>query len=150
MAEEIQIGEIPQARPAPLKLGPKQFVWGTGRRKKSIARVRIRPGSGKFMVNDRDANEYFVFEAHRQAIVAPLTTANVSGNWDVYVSVDGGGMTGQSGAVALGLARALRTALPEVEASLRSQGLLTRDARAKERKKYGQKGARRRFQFSKR
>jgi small subunit ribosomal protein S9 len=139
----------PQIAAPPLPPG-KLFVWGTGRRKKATARVRIRPGTGKFIVNKRDSSEFFNHEFEREAIIAPLRAAKMLNSWDVWVNVDGGGFTGQAGAVLLGLARALVKAAPESEAALRDMGLLTRDARMKERKKYGQRGARRRFQFSKR
>ena len=140
--------EAPVAVP-PLAQG-KDFVWGTGRRKKAVARVRIRPGTGKFIVNKREADQYFHHERDREAIAGPLRAANMLRSWDVWVNVGGGGYTGQAGAVVLGLARALAKAMPQVESALRDQGLMTRDARMKERKKPGQPGARRRFQFSKR
>lgn len=126
------------------------YVWGTGRRKKSVARVRIRPGSGKILINKRDVEEYFVHEKDRNAVTAPLKTLKMNASWDIWVNANGGGITGQAGAVMLGLARALCKAMPESERLLRDQGLLTRDARSKERKKPGQRGARRKFQFSKR
>ena len=126
------------------------FIWGTGRRKKAIARVRVRPGSGKFLVNDREKDAYFVDIRDQNAAALPLTTINMLKSWDVFANVNGGGNVGQAGAVCLGLARALVKAAPDAEAALRDNGLLTRDARMKERKKYGQKGARKRFQFSKR
>jgi small subunit ribosomal protein S9 len=139
----------PQIPAPPLPPG-KLFVWGTGRRKKAVARVRIRPGTGKFTVNKRESHDFFQHEFEREAIIAPLRAAKMLTSWDIWVNVDGGGFTGQAGAVLLGLARALVKAAPESEAALRDMGLLTRDARMKERKKYGQRGARRRFQFSKR
>jgi small subunit ribosomal protein S9 len=133
----------------PLPPGTK-YIWGTGRRKQAVARVRIRPGSGQFTINKRPANEYFTEEKDRISIVSPLQAANMLSSWDVWAQADGGGFTGQAGAVTMGLARALFKAVPESESALRSRGLLTRDSRMKERKKYGQKGARKRFQFSKR
>ena len=148
--------EVPAAPPAPVALTAPplpegvKFIFGTGRRKKAVARVRIRPGNGTFLVNDRPMEEFFTEVEDRNAANAPLNTANMLKSWDIYVRANGGGITGQAGAVMLGLARALIRAVPEVEASLRDRGLLTRDARMKERKKYGQKGARKRFQFSKR
>jgi len=138
-----------QAEQTPPAAGEK-FIWGTGRRKKSIARVRIRPGTGKFQINQREVDDYLKHARDRATVRAPLTAAKITTAWDIFVNVHGGGMTGQAGAVSLGLARAISKAMPEVESALRDQGLLTRDARMKERKKYGQKGARRRFQFSKR
>ena len=149
-AEAEPTGLAKAAQAAAAALGPKQYIWGTGRRKKAIARVRIRPGSGQFLVNKRKADEYFPHEKDREVIGAPLAVTRTVAGWDVWANVEGGGYTGQAGAVALGLARALRRAIPEVESALRDHGLLTRDARMKERKKYGQPGARRRFQFSKR
>jgi small subunit ribosomal protein S9 len=133
----------------PLPEGSK-FIWGTGRRKRAVARVRIRPGSGQIVINDRPANEYFTEEKDRRAIVCPLEVVNMMASWDIWARVDGGGFTGQAGAVTMGLARALSRIMPQSESALRDRGLLTRDSRMKERKKYGQKGARKRFQFSKR
>jgi small subunit ribosomal protein S9 len=125
-------------------------IWGTGRRKKAIARVRVKPGTGTFTVNKKPYDQFFTEDKDRRAVLSPLTTVNMVKAWDVIADVRGGGFAGQAGALTLGLARALIKALPEVEIALRDQGLLTRDARMKERKKYGQKGARKRFQFSKR
>ncbi|HOD81530.1 MAG: 30S ribosomal protein S9 [Planctomycetes bacterium ADurb.Bin126] len=152
--ENVQEQAEPQAPAQPaftatLPEGVTQ-IWGTGRRKKAIARVRIRPGTGTFKINNREVEDFFTEVEDRNAAYAPLQTANMAKSWDVFVNVHGGGITGQAGAVMLGLARALARAVPEVEHSLRDRGLLTRDARMKERKKYGQKGARKRFQFSKR
>jgi small subunit ribosomal protein S9 len=146
VAEEAQV----TSQPAPPLAPGKQFIWGTGRRKTAVARVRIRPGTGKFIVNKREATAYFTHERDRQAILGPLEAAKMLKSWDVYVNVNGGGYVGQAGAVVMGLARALFKAVPDVESALRDQGMMTRDARMKERKKYGQRGARRRFQFSKR
>ncbi len=140
----------PASKPAPQLAEGKRYIWGTGRRKSAVARVRIRPGSGKFIINKREANKYFWHEEHRQMITSPLEAAKMLKSWDIFVNVGGGGFGGQAGAVVLGLARALSKAAPEVEHDLRGHGMLTRDARMKERKKYGQRGARRRFQFSKR
>jgi len=126
------------------------YIFGTGRRKKAVARVRIRPGTGKIMVNKRDLEVFFVHEKDRTAAVSPLKTTGMTGSLDVWVNVRGGGSTGQADAVKLGLARAIAKAIPEAEHTLRDSNLMTRDARIKERKKYGQRGARRRFQFSKR
>ena len=136
--------------PAPPLPEGKHYVWGTGRRKKAVARVRIRPGTGRFVVNKREADAYFNHQRDRDVIVAPLRIARMARGWDVWANVKGGGYTGQAGAVVLGLARALAKAMPEMEAALRDHGLLTRDARMVERKKPGQPGARKRFQFSKR
>jgi small subunit ribosomal protein S9 len=143
--------EAPKAqRSAPPLPAGKHYIWGTGRRKKSVARVRIRPGSGNILINKRDMTDYFAADADRSAVAAPLEAVNMVASWDIWANVGGGGTTGQAGAVELGLARALAKAMPELEHDLRGKGLLTRDSRMKERKKYGQRGARRRFQFSKR
>ncbi len=135
---------------APATDAPKTYIWGTGRRKTAVARVRIRSGSGKVIINKRPVEEYFKSDRDRQAALSPLATVQMTGNYDVWANVNGGGPTGQADAVMLGLARALMKAAPETTEALREKGLLTRDARMKERKKYGQKGARKRFQFSKR
>lgn len=128
----------------------KTYLWGTGRRKSAVARVRIAPGTGKIEVNGRTLNDYFTNERDRKAIFGPLEITNTGGKLDIWVNADGGGLTGQSGAVILGLARALMKYDPTTAEVLRGSGFLTRDDRMKERKKYGQRGARRRFQFSKR
>jgi len=126
------------------------FTWGTGRRKTAVARVRIRSGSGAIQVNGKAFEEYFPTEEMRQVSRAPLVATEAAERYDVYVNVKGGGPLGQAGAVRLGVARALMGADPSLEPSLREGGFLTRDARMSERKKYGQRGARRKFQFSKR
>jgi len=123
---------------------------GTGRRKKSTARVRLVPGTGRVVVNKRDAEDFFPYETLRMILKQPLAVTETEGNYDVYVNVDGGGFTGQAGAIRHGIARALLEADPEYRTPLKRAGLLTRDARMKERKKYGLKGARRAPQFSKR
>ena len=123
---------------------------GTGRRKSAVARVRLVDGSGRIFVNKRDAREYFGLEKHICALSAPLVLAKADSHFDVHVSVLGGGLTGQAGAVRLGIARALAQSDPEAERLLRNEKFMTRDARVKERKKYGRRGARRGFQFSKR
>lgn len=128
----------------------KPYYWGTGRRKTAVARVRIRPGSGEFKVNDRDLSDFFRLESNRGVVCHPLEVTETSKTVDVFVNVCGGGITGQAGAVALGVARALMRANPEFEPKLRAANLLTRDSRKVERKKYGQSGARKRFQYSKR
>jgi len=129
---------------------PKKYVWGVGRRKTAVARVRIAPGSGKIAINGRELNDYFTAERDRKAIFGPLEVTNTGGKMDVFVNADGGGPSGQAGAIVMGLGRALAKYDPGLEGSLRQGGFLTRDSRMKERKKYGQRGARRRFQFSKR
>jgi small subunit ribosomal protein S9 len=123
---------------------------GTGRRKHSVARVRLVPGDGKFIVNQRDMNEYFPLETLRLIVKQPLLLTETLGRYDVYVNVYGGGISGQAGAVRHGIARALLNVNPELRPVLKKAGLLTRDARMKERKKYGLKAARRAPQFSKR
>jgi len=127
-----------------------QFALGTGRRKTSVARVRVREGTGEFKVNGRPFDQYFPTDATRVLATGPLKATAASGRFDVFVRVGGGGPIGQAGAVSLGVARALIRADGTLESALRDGGFLTRDARMKERKKYGQRGARRRFQFSKR
>ena len=124
--------------------------WGTGRRKTAVARVRIKPGDGKFFVNERDMNVYFTEERDRNNLLNVLQKTNTTGKVDVHVNVRGGGFMGQAGAVLLGLARALYRYDEGLDAILRENNFLTRDSRKVERKKYGQAGARRRFQFSKR
>ncbi len=126
------------------------YFWGTGRRKAAVARVRIRLGTGKFLIQKREIDDYFFDVRHRMDIVAPLKTTTTLGKYDIFINVHGGGQTGQAGAIVLGVARALLKADPALEPSLRDGNYLTRDARKVERKKYGQRGARRRFQFSKR
>ncbi|MGA2631758.1 MAG: 30S ribosomal protein S9 [Terriglobia bacterium] len=122
----------------------------TGRRKTSVARVILRPGEGKVVVNDRPVEQYFLSEAVRQELQQPLAETEQAGKFDVMINASGGGIHGQAGAARLGIARALIIFNPELRSRLRQGGFLTRDPRAKERKKYGQKGARKRFQFSKR
>lgn len=124
--------------------------YGTGRRKSSVARVFLRPGSGKFQVNGRAFDEYFVTEAQRSEARQSLLSSDTASTFDVLATVSGGGVNGQSGAVKLGIARALLLFNAELRKKLKAEGLLSRDSRGKERKKYGQKGARKRFQFSKR
>ncbi len=130
--------------------GGATYIWGTGRRKRAVARVRIRPGDGQFVINKRKVNEYFKLDKDRQSIVTPLEVTNTTTSMDVAVNVAGGGLTGQAGAILLGVARALLKADPAHGVKLKEHNLLTRDPRKVERKKYGQRGARRRFQFSKR
>ncbi|WP_010652062.1 30S ribosomal protein S9 [Oceanobacillus massiliensis] len=124
--------------------------YGTGRRKSSTARVRLVPGTGNVTINGRDAKDYFPYETQLLILNQPLVTTETQGTYDVLVNVGGGGFTGQAGAIRHGIARALLQADPEYRGSLKTAGFLTRDARMKERKKYGLKGARRAPQFSKR
>ena len=128
----------------------KVQYYGTGKRKKSTARVFLMPGSGQIVVNQVDIQEYFKNKTQRKVATQPLTLTEMSDKFDVYVNVDGGGYTGQAGAVRLGIARALLEYDPELRGTIKKAGFLTRDPRIKERKKYGQPGARKRFQFSKR
>ena len=124
--------------------------YGTGRRKSAIARVFLRPGNGDFKVNGRAFEEYFVTPAQRSAAKAPLASAEAAAQFNIVASVLGGGVRGQADAVKLGIARALMQFNAELRKKLKSEGMISRDSRGKERKKYGQKGARKRFQFSKR
>ena len=126
-----------------------QFA-GTGRRKNAVARVILRPGAGKIMINDRPYEEYFPRDAWKLQVRQPLEATSMSGKYDVFVNVGGGGLTGQAGAIRHGIARALLLVSQSLRPRLKSDGFLSRDPRVKERKKYGQKGARARFQFSKR
>ncbi len=144
MADTVETKSTPKA------VKGRQFIWGTGRRKSSIARVRIADGTGIIKINDRDVENYFTEEQDRKAVFSPLDLLEVRKSYDMFVNVAGGGHTGQAFAIRMGLARALAQAMPEKEAALRDAGYLTRDSRMKERKKYGQRGARRGFQFSKR
>jgi len=124
--------------------------YGTGRRKTSTARVYLRPGSGNIIVNRREFNSYFPNEALQMIIRQPLRLTDTAGKFDILVNVDGGGTAGQAGAVRHGITRALMEFNADLRPALKKAGLVTRDPRQKERKKYGQKGARARFQFSKR
>jgi small subunit ribosomal protein S9 len=130
-------------------LAATQF-YATGRRKESTARVFLRPGTGAITVNHRTFDTYFPTEAVRVTVTVPLMLTETNGQFDVLATVSGGGITGQAGAIRLGIARALCAFNAELRPKLKKDGLLTRDARAKERKKYGMAGARKRFQFSKR
>jgi small subunit ribosomal protein S9 len=128
----------------------KTFTWGTGRRKTSVARCRIKDGTGQFIVNGLDAKEYFPLEVWQTDIRAPLTATEMAERGDVFVNVVGGGKSSQSGAVLMGVARALKAHRDDLDQALREGGYLTRDARMVERKKPGRKKARKSFQFSKR
>jgi small subunit ribosomal protein S9 len=121
--------------------------YGTGRRKTAVARVFLRPGSGDFKVNGRAFEEYFVTESQRASAKQPLVSAEAAATFNVLANVSGGGVNGQADAVKLGIARALMQFNVELRKKLKAEGLVSRDARGKERKKYGQKGARKRFQF---
>lgn len=124
--------------------------YATGRRKEAVARVWIQPGEGKVTVNDRDIHDYFGRETSKMILMQPLDVVDQMGKVDVWVNVRGGGHSGQAGAIRHGISRALTKLDPELRPVLKKGGFLTRDARAVERKKYGQPGARKRFQFSKR
>lgn len=152
-SDEPATGTTTVAAPAPRPSGSPpdgHWWWGTGRRKSAVARVRIRPGKGEFEINDRPLKEFFTEERDHNDINAVLKTTNTKDSIDVFVNVRGGGFTGQAGAIKLGLARALRRYDQSLEHILRDNHFLTRDPREVERKKYGQPGARKRFQFSKR
>jgi small subunit ribosomal protein S9 len=148
-AAEAEPKPKPKARTAKVKHG-KSYFWGTGRRKTSVARVRICPGSGVFQINGRELQDYFGVERLRQQAASALEVTNMVKKIDVFVNVNGGGPTGQTGATILGLARALIKMDEGLAPALRSRGFMTRDARKVERKKYGRAGARKSFQFSKR
>jgi small subunit ribosomal protein S9 len=145
-----------KAPPAPRPLRAQEpadkfgWWWATGRRKTSIARLRVKPGAGEFKVNDRDFEQFFVEDRDRRDILTVIEKTGIKGKIDIRATCNGGGVTGQAGAVVLALARAVMAYDPSLESVLRDNSLLTRDARKVERKKYGQAGARRRFQFSKR
>ena len=131
----------------------KTFIWGTGRRKSSVARIRMAPGSGKIEVNGKPFETFFPRIDHQHSVTSPLKDTKRQSNYDIWIKVEGGGITGQAGAARLAIARAILSTQPEDEElrkSLKDGEHLTRDPRMKERKKYGQRGARARFQFSKR
>jgi len=128
----------------------ENVFYATGKRKNSVAKVWLVPGTGKITVNDRDLGEYFDIPVNQESLVSPLVLTQKDDIFDVKVSVLGGGQTGQAGAVRLGVSKALVMVDPELRGVLKNAGFLTRDSRQKERKKYGQKGARASFQFSKR
>jgi len=129
---------------------PAPLIQATGRRKRSVARVRFREGTGRVMINRKPVEEYFPTERHRFLALEPLRTANIGDSYDIDATVTGGGNTGQAGAVRLGVARAIVALDPELRATLKQEGMLTRDARKKESKKYGLKKARKAPQYSKR
>ena len=127
-----------------------KYIWGTGRRKTSVARVRICSGTGDIRINDRSVEEYFPRLVWQNQVSQSLKVAGVEGRIDVFVNASGGGLTGQAGAVRMGIARALIKMNPDLRPVLKKEGLLTRDPRMVERKKFGQKGARGKRQYSKR
>ncbi len=136
-----------QVAPEITKANP---VWGTGRRKTAVARVRLLTGTGKILVNGREVDVFFTEEKDRISVRSPLVATKQLTAYDIFVKVAGGGHTGQADAMKLGIARALKKIDSAFDQALREGGFMTRDPRMKERKKYGQKGARKRFQFSKR
>ncbi len=128
----------------------KNAFYATGKRKNAIARTWLMPGSGQITVNDKPLDDYFRLNTAKSVLMQPMQLTNTSTNYDVTVRVRGGGITGQAGAIRHGITKALMLAEPDLRAALKKAGFVTRDARVKERKKYGQPGARKRFQFSKR
>ncbi len=126
------------------------YYYGTGRRKSAVARVWMRPGSGKIVVNDRTVESYFPRATSRMVLMQPLVLTESEGKFDIKINVTGGGQQGQADAVKHGISRALLKVSADLRSALKKAGYLTRDARVKERKKYGQPGARKRFQYSKR
>lgn len=128
----------------------ENVFYATGKRKDSVAKVWLTPGNGKIVINKKDLNEYFELNVTRNLLSAPLILTEKSDAFDIRVTVMGGGKTGQAGAIRLGVSKALELSDPDLRGVLKSAGFLTRDSRTKERKKYGQKGARASFQFSKR
>jgi len=138
---------VTEAPAEPTRASP---IWGTGRRKTAVARVRLLPGDGKIRINDREVDQYFTEDKDRNAVRSPLVATSQLKTYDLFINVKGGGPTGQADAVKLGIARVLMKVDATLDAALREGKFLTRDPRMKERKKYGQKGARKRFQFSKR
>lgn len=158
IAEDLTLGDGPPAEPEEVrvasvirgKIDKFGVAMGTGRRKTSVARVRISDGNGKLTINGRELDEYFTTDRHRRDILSPLQATDTLGNVDVWVRVNGGGTTGQAGAIVLGIARALQAKNPTLHHILSSGGYLTRDSRMVERKKPGLRKARRSFQFSKR
>jgi small subunit ribosomal protein S9 len=130
-------------------MAEEQF-YGTGKRKTSVARVWMRPGNGQMTINKKPVEEYLVRESDRIMTMEPLKITDMADKFDIYVNVKGGGISGQAGAIRHGISRALILADPKLRDSVKKEGFLTRDSRMKERKKYGQPGARKRFQYSKR
>jgi small subunit ribosomal protein S9 len=148
------VGNAPAASPAAIVRAPVRDKLGrayaTGKRKNAIARVWVKPGSGKVVVNGKDMAAYFARPVLQMILKQPFTVANVEGQFDVYATVVGGGLSGQAGAVKHGISKALQLYTPELRGALKAAGFLTRDSRVVERKKYGKPKARRSFQFSKR
>ncbi len=154
-ATVVAPAEEPEATPVvatapPLRVDARNPLWTVGRRKAASARIRMFPGGGNFIINGKQIDDFFRLTADRRGATEPLDRAGVRDKYDVWVNVHGGGTSGQSGAIALGVARGVIQLERQTEQQLRDAGLLSRDARVKERKKYGRRGARRGFQFSKR
>ena len=151
---ELEAPAAPEVAETPAPRMPRTVIGGpvgaTGRRKEAIARVRLIPGTGQWKVNGRTLEDYFPNKVHQQIVNEPLKTLDVADRYDILVRVSGGGVSGQAGAVRLGIARALTDTDPEARPPLKRAGFLTRDARVKERKKYGLKKARKAPQYSKR
>ncbi len=154
---ELFSGAAPDAPAAPVfepvlrgKVDKFGVAMATGRRKTSVARVRVKPGTGVFAINGRTLEDFCCVEKHCETVLAPLKAADAMGKFDIWVRVEGGGITGQAGAMLLGISRALEVLNPSLHQMLSDGGFLTRDSRMVERKKYGFKKARRSFQFSKR
>jgi len=150
IGDKVTKEEKPSAEARKKKPDKGGFWWGTGRRKSAVARVRIKPGKGKLLINKRELYDYFTGTRDRKVVVAPLKAVNAEKSIDVFIDLKGGGTTGQAEAALLGIARALKNYDESFLQALRDGGYLTRDSRMVERKKPGQRGARRRFQFSKR
>ena len=150
MTDEQNANETVATETAAKSAPVSDVIWGTGRRKSSVARVRVKPGTGRILVKGRDYREYFPAVQYQAAVEKPLKATGMESRVDVLATIMGGGLTGQAGALSLGIARALKTMDSSLEEALRTNHLLTRDARMKERKKYGLHGARRGVQFSKR
>jgi len=148
---DLQAPAAPSAAPVHVqKLDAKGRAYATGKRKDAVARVWVRPGSGRIVVNDRDFSAYFARPVLQMIVQQPIVAANRSGQYDIHATVSGGGLSGQAGALRHGISKALTLYEPELRPVLKKGGFLTRDARVVERKKYGRRKARRSFQFSKR
>lgn len=148
--QEMSPTTVTEPMPGQVSSAGPTVIFATGRRKTAVARVRLVPGSGKIVVNNRPLEDYFPVESHREKLLQPLTLTSNRERFDVFVNVRGGGVVGQAEAIRHGLARALVRVDQSLKPTLRAHGLLTRDPRMKERKKAGQPGARKRFQYSKR
>lgn len=150
LLNNLKLLKFKEKRTRELSMESGNVFYATGKRKDSVAKVWLTPGNGKIVINNKDLNEYFELNVTRDLLSAPLILTEKSDIFDVRVTVMGGGKTGQAGAIRLGVSKALELSDPDLRGVLKSAGFLTRDARKKERKKYGKKGARASFQFSKR